>query len=138
MLAGVLAAAPLTGRDLAEHTFMFAGDGAGGTAIAEVLAEAVARRSPRCAAHAREFNPKYNAGCYRDWDCNLRCRKSCTFCETLPCCSCYKELWHVLFKIPLSLAHFMTVRAWYRPWIDVVTSRLDSEHATAALLHALC
>ena len=53
MLAGVLAAAPLTGRDLAEHTFMFAGDGAGGTAIAEVLSEAVARRSPRCAAHAR-------------------------------------------------------------------------------------
>lgn len=52
VLAGVLAAAPLTGRDLAEHTFMFAGDGAGGTAIAEVLAEAVARRSPRCTAHA--------------------------------------------------------------------------------------
>lgn len=49
VLAGILAAQPLTGRSLAEHTFMLVGDGAGGTAIAEVLAEAVARRSP-CAA----------------------------------------------------------------------------------------
>ena len=62
VLAGVLAAAPLTGRDLAEHTFMFAGDGAGGTAIAEVLAEAVARRSPRCAAHAHALGAKFLFG----------------------------------------------------------------------------
>jgi malic enzyme len=49
VLAGVLAAQPLTGVDLAQHTFMLVGDGAAGTAIAEVLAEAVARRSSRYA-----------------------------------------------------------------------------------------
>ena len=63
VLAGVLAAAPLTGRDLAEHTFMFAGDGAGGTAIAEVLAEAVARRSLRCADMDVDDKPWCRVGC---------------------------------------------------------------------------
>ena len=48
MLAGILAAQPLTGRSLAEHDIMIAGDSAAGTAIAELLAEAIARQSRRC------------------------------------------------------------------------------------------
>ena len=48
MLAGILAAQPLTGKSLAEHDIMIAGDSAAGTAIAELLAEAIARQSRRC------------------------------------------------------------------------------------------
>lgn len=47
VLAGILAAQPLTGKGLAEHDIMIAGDSAAGTAIAELLAEAIARRSIR-------------------------------------------------------------------------------------------
>ncbi len=47
MLAGILAAQPLTGKGLAEHDIMIAGDSAAGTAIAELLAEAIARQSRR-------------------------------------------------------------------------------------------
>ncbi len=47
VLAGILAAQPLTGKGLAEHDIMIAGDSAAGTAIAELLAEAIARQSRR-------------------------------------------------------------------------------------------
>lgn len=49
VLAGILAAQPLTGKSLADHTIMIAGDGAAGTALAELLAEAIARQNMRCA-----------------------------------------------------------------------------------------
>lgn len=49
MLAGILAAQPLTGKSLADHTIMIAGDGAAGTALAELLAEAIARQNMRSA-----------------------------------------------------------------------------------------
>ncbi len=52
VLAGILAAQPLTGKALAEHTIMIAGDGAAGTALAELLAEAIARQNMRCARAA--------------------------------------------------------------------------------------
>jgi hypothetical protein len=63
VLAGVLAAQPLTGVDLAQHTFMLVGDGAAGTAIAEVLAEAVARRGSRCARRPRRQDGSRFAAC---------------------------------------------------------------------------
>lgn len=47
VLAGILAAQPLTGKGLAEHDIMIAGDSAAGTAIAELLAEAVSRQTRR-------------------------------------------------------------------------------------------
>ncbi|EIE23960.1 NADP-dependent malic enzyme [Coccomyxa subellipsoidea C-169] len=47
VLAGILAAQPLTGKSLADHTIMIAGDGAAGTALAELLAEAIARQNRR-------------------------------------------------------------------------------------------
>ena len=47
VLAGILAAQPLTGKGLTEHDIMIAGDSAAGTAIAELLAEAIARQSIR-------------------------------------------------------------------------------------------
>lgn len=47
VLAGILAAQPLTGKQLSEHTFMIAGDGAAGTALAELLAVAVSRQKKR-------------------------------------------------------------------------------------------
>ena len=50
VLAGILAAQPLTGKALTEHTIMVAGEGAAGTALAELLAEAIARATMRCAA----------------------------------------------------------------------------------------
>lgn len=49
MLAGILAAQPLTGKSLADHTIMIAGNGAAGTALAELLAEAIARQNMRSA-----------------------------------------------------------------------------------------
>lgn len=48
VLAGIMAAQPLTGKALADHTIMIAGDGAAGTALAELLAEAIARQNMRC------------------------------------------------------------------------------------------
>ena len=48
VLAGILAAQPLTGKGLADHDIMVAGDSAAGTAIAELLAEAASRQSRRC------------------------------------------------------------------------------------------
>ena len=48
VLAGILAARPLTGKALTEHTIMVAGEGAAGTALAELLAEAIARATMRC------------------------------------------------------------------------------------------
>ena len=47
VLAGILAAQPLTGKALTEHTIMVAGEGAAGTALAELLAEAIARATMR-------------------------------------------------------------------------------------------
>ena len=47
VLAGILAAQPVTGKGLAEHDIMIACDSAAGTAIAELLAEAIARQSRR-------------------------------------------------------------------------------------------
>jgi len=49
VLAGIMAAQPLTGKSLADHTIMIAGDGAAGTALAELLAEAIARQNMRWA-----------------------------------------------------------------------------------------
>ena len=66
MLAGILAAAPLTGKALAEHTIMIAGDGAAGTALAELLAEAIARQNMRCvqeAACAHRVHSSRKAAC---------------------------------------------------------------------------
>ena len=48
VLAGILAAQPLTKKLLSEHTIMIAGNGAAGTALAELLAEAIARQIMRC------------------------------------------------------------------------------------------
>jgi malate dehydrogenase (oxaloacetate-decarboxylating)(NADP+) len=36
VIAGMLAAQPLTGKSLSQHTFLFAGEGRGATATAEV------------------------------------------------------------------------------------------------------
>jgi malic enzyme len=47
VLAGILAAQPLTGKQLTDHTVMIAGDGAAGTALAELLAEAMTRQTKR-------------------------------------------------------------------------------------------
>ena len=43
VVAGVLAAQPLTGKGLADHTWLFVGDGPAGTHIAEMVAAAIAR-----------------------------------------------------------------------------------------------
>ncbi|KAK9818384.1 hypothetical protein WJX72_011776 [[Myrmecia] bisecta] len=47
VLAGIKAAQPLTGKSLDEHTYLFVGEGPAGSAIAELLAEAIVRRKPR-------------------------------------------------------------------------------------------
>lgn len=36
VIAGVMAAQPLTGKRMSEHTYLFAGEGRGATAVAEV------------------------------------------------------------------------------------------------------
>lgn len=45
VIAGMLAAQPLTGKRLSEHTFLFAGEGRGATAIAEASAAMQAHES---------------------------------------------------------------------------------------------
>ncbi len=47
VLAGVLAAAPLTKKKLLDHTFMFVGVGAAASAVAELIADAIARVTMR-------------------------------------------------------------------------------------------
>ena len=43
VIAGILAAAPLTGNKLADHTFLIAGEGRAATSIASIVAAAIAR-----------------------------------------------------------------------------------------------
>eukprot|EP00884_Botryococcus_braunii_P023449 jgi/Botrbrau1/9789/Bobra.85_1s0033.1 len=47
VLAGVLAGSPLTGRKLLDHTFMLVGEGAGASAVAELIADAIAHATMR-------------------------------------------------------------------------------------------
>ena len=53
IMGGIIAARPLTGKRLADHTYMFAGEGRGATAMAEMLATAIARQTGETIVDAR-------------------------------------------------------------------------------------
>ena len=54
LLAGIMAAQPLTGKRLSDHTYMFAGEGRGATAMAEMTATAIARETGETIVDARK------------------------------------------------------------------------------------
>lgn len=47
VLAGILAGSRLTGKQLLDHTFMLVGEGAGVTAVGELIADAIAHITMR-------------------------------------------------------------------------------------------
>ena len=53
IMGGIIAAQPLTGKGLSEHTYMFAGEGRGATAMAEMIAIAIARETGETIVEAR-------------------------------------------------------------------------------------
>lgn len=53
IMGGIMAARPLTGKRLSDHTYMFAGEGRGATAMAEMTATAIARETGETIVDAR-------------------------------------------------------------------------------------
>ncbi|KAJ0410230.1 hypothetical protein P43SY_002562 [Pythium insidiosum] len=54
VLAGLLAAVPLSGRPLSQHTFLFMGAGEAGTGIADLIARAIVHETGKTLEQARE------------------------------------------------------------------------------------
>lgn len=54
VLAGLLAAVPLSGKPLSEHTFVFMGAGEAGTGIADLIARAIGHETGKTLEQARE------------------------------------------------------------------------------------
>jgi len=54
VLAGLLAAVPLSGKPLSQHTFVFMGAGEAGTGIADLIARAIANETGKTIEQARE------------------------------------------------------------------------------------
>lgn len=53
IMGGIIAAQPLTGKRLSDHTYMFAGEGRGATAMAEMISTAIARETGETIVEAR-------------------------------------------------------------------------------------